>query len=123
MIRPAHDGEFLAVVRLLEGALLEVDPDRIREAIDRDDVLVASEEGRVRGALVLDGSHVEAVAVGRRHRGRGIGSALVRAAAAREEPITAAFEPRARGFYESLGFEIGSRGDRLYGRFDGDKES
>jgi GNAT superfamily N-acetyltransferase len=119
-VRGAHSGEFLAVVRILEGALLEVDPDRIRGAIERDDVLVALEKGRVRGALVLEGSHVEAIAVRRRHRGRGIGSTLVRAAAAREGTVTAEFDPRVRGFYESLGFEIDCCDDRCRGRLDGE---
>jgi GNAT superfamily N-acetyltransferase len=122
MIRSARDGEFLAVVRLLEGALLEVDPDRLREAVERDDVLVALEGGRVRGALVLEGSHVGAIAVRRRHRGRGIGSSLVRAAAAREGTITAEFDPGVREFYASLGFEIdcGDERDRCRGRLDGE---
>lgn len=106
MIREARSGEFLAVVRLLEGALLEIDPEDVREAIDGGDVLVAEEDERVRGALVLEGSHVESVAVRRRVRGRGIGSALVRAAADREGTLTAEFDPGVRGFYESLGFEI-----------------
>ncbi|MFC7008959.1 GNAT family protein [Halalkalicoccus salilacus] len=71
MIREARSEEFLAVVRLLEGALLEIDPEDVRGAIDRGDVLVAEEDERVRGALVLEESHVESVAVRRRARGRG----------------------------------------------------
>lgn len=105
MIRAARGDEREAVLRVLEGALLEIDPAEVREAIGRGDVLVAREEGHVRGALVLDGNHVEAVAVTRPHRATGIGSALVERAAERG-PLSADFRPTVRPFYESLGFEI-----------------
>ena len=65
--------------------------------------------GRVVGALVLDGRRIDGVAVRRSRRAAGMGSALVRAAAARGDgPLTATFQPGVRGFYESLGFEIGA---------------
>lgn len=105
MIREAREGEFGAVMRVLEGALLEVESDTVRTAIARDDALIAHENGYLRGALVLKETHVEAVAVVRRHRARGLGSALVEHAAERG-PLTAEFRPAVRPFYESLGFEI-----------------
>lgn len=121
MIREARPEEFVAVMRVLEGALLEIDPDRLRAAIDRGEALVAVKDDRILGALVLDGSHIEAVAVRRKRRGRGIGSALVGAGAARTGQLTAEFDPGVRPFYEALGFEIEPRGeDRLYGQLDGD---
>ncbi|ADJ13621.1 GNAT family N-acetyltransferase [Halalkalicoccus jeotgali] len=105
MIREAREGESEAVMRVLEGALLESDPDAVRGAIDRGDVLVAREAGHVRGALVLDGNRVAAVAVARRHRAKGLGSALIERAGERGVLI-ADFRPAVRPFYESLGFEI-----------------
>lgn len=110
MIREARETEVDDVMRVLEGALLEVDPGKVRQAIHRGDVLVASENGHVRGALVLEGTHIEAIAVVSRHRASGIGSALVGRAAERG-PLTAEFRPAVRPFYESLGFAIECGGD------------
>lgn len=127
-IREAESGEFLAVVRLLEGALLEIDPETVRGAIEAGDALVCVADGAVRGALVLDDSHVEAIAVRRTHREGGIGSALVEAAADREGELTAEFDPRVREFYEALGFDVerggaeareGEGGERCRGRLSG----
>ncbi|MFC6905474.1 GNAT family N-acetyltransferase [Halalkalicoccus tibetensis] len=105
MIREARETEVDDVMRVLEGALLEIEPGKVRQAIARGDALVASENGHVRGALVLEGTHVAAVAVVRRHRANGIGSALVRRAAERG-PLTTEFRPAVRPFYESLGFAV-----------------
>lgn len=105
MIREAREEEYEGVMRVLEGALLEVDPDEMHEAIRRGDVLVATHDDHVRGALVLDGARIEAIAVSRTHRANGIGSALVERAAERG-PLSAEFRPELRPFYESLGFEI-----------------
>lgn len=119
MIRKAHEAECEAVMRVLEGALLEIATADVRAAIDRGDVLVALGNGHVRGALVLDDVHIEAIAVVHRHRANGIGSALVKRAAERG-PLTAAFRPTVRPFYESLGFEIERTGEsRLQGRLSG----
>ena len=63
-------------------------------------------------------SHVDAVAVARGHRGRGLGRALVTAAGeAVDAPLTAAFRPGVRPFYEALGFRTVAvpDGDRLVG--------
>lgn len=84
---------------------------------------------RVLGALVLEppaaapgwarergaDAHVAAVAVRRRRRGQGIGTALIEAAAARADPLTAAFDADRRPFYEALGFDVEPVGGRLGG--------
>ncbi|KYH26930.1 acetyltransferase (GNAT) family protein [Halalkalicoccus paucihalophilus] len=121
MIREAREDEFDAVMRVVEGALLEVDPETVRGAIAAGDALVAVNRSHVRGALVLDGARIEAIAVVRTHRGRGIGSALVGRAAERG-PLSADFRPAIRPFYESLGFEIereDGREKRYRGRLSG----
>lgn len=117
MIRKARSDEFSAVMRIVESALLEIDPGDVDGAIERDAVLVAVSEGHVRGALVLDDGRMEAIAVNRTHRAKGIGSALVRAAAERG-PLVAEFRPEIRPFYESLGFEI-ECDERCRGRLAG----
>ncbi|WP_435177058.1 GNAT family N-acetyltransferase [Halorussus sp. AFM4] len=136
-VRAATDDDRLDVRRVLDAAMLQVRDD-LRERIAAGDVLVAQGDGggSILGALVLvpgedegtsprDGAaHVDAVAVRRARRGRGVGSALVRAAAERRGVLTAEFDPAVRPFYESLGFDV-SRVDgdgeasRLRGRYDG----
>nr|WP_254824697.1 GNAT family N-acetyltransferase [Haloglomus halophilum] len=83
---------------------LEVD----REAVMAGDseVLVAVTDGRVLGALVLDGERIEAVAVRPGRQGQGIGSGLVAAAGARRERLVAEFDARLVDFYGELGFDI-----------------
>ena len=123
-VREARPDEQDAVAAVLDAAMLRTDS--LGSALDRDDVLVAVAEERVLGALVLlqeedaDGEHrhVDAVAVRPNRRGQGIGSALVDAALARcgpDERLTAAFDADVRPFYESLGFDIEERDDRLFG--------
>jgi GNAT superfamily N-acetyltransferase len=131
-IRLADADDAVDVIRVLEGALLEVDAEGLRSRIDDGRVLLAetdpaAEGERTRtvvGALSLeshdddgrhvaadDRLHIDAVAVTRHRREAGIGSALVRAAiglaAAREvDRLTAAFERDLREFYADLGFRI-----------------
>ena len=108
-VRLAREGELPAVMNALDGANLEVDAGRVRERIEGDDgssVLVATEGGRILGALVLESDEVEAVAVRPGRRGQGVGTALVEAAAERRGSLTAEFDDRVRPFYESLGFAV-----------------
>lgn len=105
-VRPATVDDLPGVMTVFDAAVLETDVETVRAAIDADDVLVAAVEDRILGALLLVGEEIEAVAVRRNRRGQGIGSALVTAAAERRERLVAAFDPRVRPFYESLGFEI-----------------
>jgi len=117
-VRLADADDYLDVMRVLDGAMLSVDAETIRERIDAGTVRVATVERRVVGALVRDGDRVTAVATRRRWRGRGVGTALVSAAAAEQGCLVAAFDPEVRPFYESLGFEIEPTGedDRLRGQ-------
>jgi GNAT superfamily N-acetyltransferase len=106
------------VMNVLDGAVLSVDASDVRERIDDDSVLVAvSTDGTVLGALVLASDHITAVAVRRRRRGQGIGTALVETAADRRERLTAEFDADLRPFYEKLGFDIESakKPGRLWG--------
>ncbi|MGM0591869.1 MAG: GNAT family N-acetyltransferase [Halobacteriota archaeon] len=104
-VRPASTDELVAVMRLLDGALLEVDAETVSERLGTDEVLLAVADAPV-GAIVLDGGHVEALAVRPSWRRRGVGTALVEAATATVGRLTAAFDPRVRPFYESLGFDV-----------------
>jgi len=140
-VRRGDPAELVAVVRVLEGALLDVDVDSVREALAAGRVYVAvdgpasaagdgsaagdsSGTARIVGALYHEGGHVEAVAVPRHRRGEGIGRALVEAAgadvAAAGDPLTADFGADVRGFYEALGFEIESGDGRLHGAWTPD---
>nr|WP_224270725.1 GNAT family N-acetyltransferase [Haloprofundus salinisoli] len=102
-------------MRVLDGAVLELDAESVRRRLGTDSVLVAERSGHVVGALVRDDDHVDAVAVRRQHRAAGVGTALVRDALSRTGHLTAEFDPRVREFYESLGFEIRERNGRLWG--------
>ena len=120
-VRTATDGDALEVRRILDAAMLE--PGDVEARIESADVLVACDERggatgdgeRVLGTVVLEpesepesegGAHVAVIGVRRRHRGRGIGRALIDRALEREERLTARFDDGVRPFYEALGFSI-----------------
>ncbi|WP_266079116.1 GNAT family N-acetyltransferase [Haladaptatus caseinilyticus] len=109
-VRPATADEHCSVMRIVDGAMLETDAGEVRERIENGDVLVAEDDGRILGAAVLEpcdaNMHIEAIAVRRARRARGIGSALVGTARERYGGLTAEFDPNVRPFYESLGFDI-----------------
>ncbi|EMA61839.1 GNAT family N-acetyltransferase [Halorubrum kocurii] len=130
-IETASANDRLDVLRVLDAAMLETDPGVVDAAIDAGDALVArfDRTNAVAGALIAtrpepDRVHVDAVAVRRARRGRGIGSALVAAAVRRAERdaavsvVTAAFDADLRAFYADLGFAVRPDGDadRLWGR-------
>jgi sulfur carrier protein ThiS len=116
-VRPADADDHLDVMRVLDGAALSVDARTVGERIGSDETLVATVEGRIVGALVRDGDRVTAVATRRRWRDRGVGTALVSAAAAGRDRLIAEFDAGVRPFYESLGFDIEPiGGDRHRGR-------
>ncbi|MFB6079526.1 MAG: GNAT family N-acetyltransferase [Haloferacaceae archaeon] len=120
-VRRATPDDYVAVLRVIEGALLAVDAGAVRERIVAGEASVAVAGERVVGALVRDGERIVAVAVRRRRRRRGIGRALIERALASTGRLTATFDPRVRGFYEALGFEVrdappgGTRGERRDG--------
>lgn len=119
-VRTAVPDERLAVMRVLDAANLETNPDTVEERLAAGTVLVAGEDPPA-GALVAhstgEGAHVEAVAVRKSRQGQGVGSALVAAAADRWGRLTAEFDPGVRSFYESLDFDIEETAEgRLRGR-------
>jgi GNAT superfamily N-acetyltransferase len=119
-VRPARAADRLDVVRVLDAGLLDLSLATVEARIDAGTALVAVDDGTVLGALVADpaadaGAHVEAVAVRPNRRGRGVGTALVTAAADRWGRLTADFDARVRPFYESLGFAVEECGDRYRG--------
>ncbi|WP_254273004.1 GNAT family N-acetyltransferase [Haloarcula marina] len=122
-VREATVSDLPDAMNVLDGAALSIDVETVRAGIADDGTLVAvSENGeRVLGAVVLDGEHIVAVAVRRRRRGQGIGTALVEAAADRRERLTADFDADVRPFYEGLGFDI-ERADEA-GRWRGERDS
>jgi GNAT superfamily N-acetyltransferase len=96
---------------ICNAAMLELDD----AVLERGTILVAREDGRTLGALVLDDAEIDAVAVRPGRRGQGVGSALVTAAAERRSELVAEFDPGIRPFYESLGFDIDCGGERCRG--------
>ncbi|ADB58921.1 GCN5-related N-acetyltransferase [Haloterrigena turkmenica DSM 5511] len=127
-VRTAIDDDILEVRRILDAAMLE--PGDVETRIAEGSVLVAGDERggttgtaeRILGTVVLEpfekgeegdgsgngdrGAHVGAIGVRRRHRGRGIGTALIDRAVEREGRLTARFDDGVRPFYERLGFSI-----------------
>ncbi|MUW15299.1 GNAT family N-acetyltransferase [Halorubrum sp. CBA1125] len=99
--------------------MLETDAETVDERIAAGDAFVAraTRTDGVVGALVATRPdphrlHVDAVAVRRARRGRGVGSALVAAAVRRgaRDPdvrvVTAAFDADLWALYEGLGFDV-----------------
>ena len=115
-LRRADPDDAMPVIRVLHGALLEIDGETVRSAAERGDVFVAEDDGWVIGALVLEDNHIDALAIRRERRKQGLGSALVETAV--EEiggPVTADFRAGVREFWADLGFDIEREGARFYG--------
>ena len=104
-VRGATSEELPAVMNVLDGAMLDVEVEFVRNRTPGE-VLVAVEDGRILGALVLDGDEIVAVAVRPGRRGQGIGSALVEAVTEGRGRLVAEFDTRLRPFYEPLGFDV-----------------
>jgi GNAT superfamily N-acetyltransferase len=122
-VRTATTGDLTAALTVLDGALLVVEFGSLRRAVEAGDVLVAvSTAGTVLGVLVLDGEEITAIAVRRRRRDQGIGTALVEAAAGRRERLCAEFDGRVAAFWRSLGFDTEplAAPDRFRGRCPAD---
>lgn len=116
-VREATSEELPGVMNVLDGANIAIDAGTVGRRIEAGTVLVAG-EGHPVGVLVAiprqTGVHIEALAVRRRRRKQGIGSALVESAADRWGRLTATFDPPVRSFYESLSFDVESRGERFW---------
>ncbi|MFY4811445.1 GNAT family N-acetyltransferase [Haloarcula sp. AONF1] len=124
-VRTAKADEVPAVMNVLDGAVLSIAVETVRTGAEDGSTLVAMSGdnetgGHVLGALVLDGTHIEAVAVRRRRRGQGIGTALVEAALDGRDRLTAEFDADVRPFYEALGFDIEPLDEP--GRYRGERE-
>lgn len=134
-VREATDADELGVRRVLDAAMLETDA--VSDAVDRGDALVAAAAEQVIGAVVLvpvadvdyptaiageTGVHVDAIAVTRRRRGRGIGRGLLQRAIARTTRLTAAFDDDVREFYDALAFDVVAEDEdgRLWAERTGD---
>lgn len=119
-LRTADPDDLADVMNVIDGANLELPAETVDERIEEGQVLVAEEGGPVLAALVVepwsDWAYVEAVAVRRSRRGKGLGTTLVQAATDRFGPLIADFDDDVRLFYQSLGFEIEPLGE---GRFRG----
>lgn len=123
--RTATTDDLLAVLTVLDGALLQVDLADLRRAVAGERVLVAvSSGGTVIGGLVLDGDEITTIAVRRRRRDQGVGTALVAAAARRRCSLYAEFNERVVPFWRSVGFEVEplAASDRFRGHRETDGE-
>jgi peroxiredoxin/ribosomal protein S18 acetylase RimI-like enzyme len=115
-LRRGTNNDVVAAMRVLQGALLDVDGSTVRDAAPEGEILLAEDGDWVVGALVIRDGHVEGVAVRRERRGEGIGSALVEAAVADEDgTVTADFRAGVRGFWKGIGFEVEQEGSRFWG--------
>lgn len=114
-VRVATDDDEIGVRNVIDGAALQRGVPDLATALAGGEVLVAVEDSRVLGALVLDGDEIVAVAVRRRRRDQGIGRALVEATLQREGALWATFDPDVRPFWVAVGFEVAGRTEE--GRF------
>lgn len=133
IVRRATPDDELDVRRVLDAAVLSVPS--LEERLASDDVLVAVADGRVCGAIVVapegppttvgeqqterpadwrDRPHLVAIAVRRRRRDAGLGTALVRAAIERYGPLVADFDADVRPFYESLDATVREGDERCW---------
>lgn len=115
-LRRGTSDDVVPAMRVLQGALLDVDGSTVRDAAPDGELLIAESGDWVVGALVIRDGHIEGLAVRRKRRGEGIGSALVEAAVADEDgTVTADFRAGVRGFWRDLGFDVEQEGSRFWG--------
>lgn len=103
------DGDVLVAVEPTDPSGADSSRDSARDGSDTGSDVPAE---RILGAIVLEpleadaGAHVAGIAVRRRRRDDGVGTALVDAALERAGRLTARFDADVAPFYESLGFSI-----------------
>lgn len=114
-VRRAAPDDLPALMRVLDGAMLDVDAEAVARSADAGESLRADDDGTAIGVLVRDGEFVRALAVRQSRRGEGVGRALVERAAAETERLVADCRPGVAAFYESCGFRVVERGGRAYG--------
>jgi GNAT superfamily N-acetyltransferase len=118
-VRVASPSDRVAVSRVLDGALLEVDD--LGDRLEAGEVLLAEDGGTAVGALVVaeagpterslladwpaSAVHVRAIAVRRKRRRSGIGTALLERARDRWAPLVADFDADVAGFYADISVE------------------
>ena len=103
-VRLARPGEVGAVIDLLDRAMLQFDRSELPERIRHGSVVVITDGEKIHGTAVLGGHHIEAIAIAKAWRGKGLGRAIIEAIQRRTEVITASCHPQALGFYRALGF-------------------
>lgn len=115
----ADPADLVALMRVLDGALVDVDAETVEGRAAAGEVLRADDDGLTVGVLVRDGTLVRALAVRRARRGRGVGRVLVERAARETERLVADCRPEVAGFYEACGFRVVEREGRAYGLLEG----
>ncbi len=123
-IRPAFSSERPAVFNVLDGALLAIEYDRVSELLETEQVHVAvteTEPERILGVVVIENEEILAIAVRRRRRGQGIGTALVTDLKQRNDRLVACFDERVAPFWQAMQFITDSSTDT--GRLRGVWES
>lgn len=123
-ITTATTDDRVTVRRIVDAAALSLAEVDLPTRLAAGEVLLATEADRVRGTLVArrrDGDTViRAVAVRRRARGQGIGSALVETALRRWGPLTARCDQSIWPFWRANGATVVTvDGDRYQLRISG----
>ncbi|MFB6113154.1 MAG: ubiquitin-like small modifier protein 2 [Halodesulfurarchaeum sp.] len=117
-LRKATLEDHIGIMNVLDGANLAVDPMIGTDRIESGHVLIAESSLPV-GVLLASprsiGMHVEAIAVRRARRGRGIGTRLLDRAYDHWGFLTATFDSDIRSFYRNAGFAIHPNEDRCFG--------
>jgi len=133
-IRRGVSDDFLDVIRLFDAGVLETDASRVKDQLAGRDgfVRIASVDETPIGAIAVAKTppesvdisdefdeirHITAIAVRKTRQNRGIGRALVTAAASVVAPraLSAFFEKGLQPFYLACGFEIHERDDHFIG--------
>ncbi|MFB6169425.1 MAG: GNAT family N-acetyltransferase [Haloferacaceae archaeon] len=115
VVRRATPDDLVALARVLDGALVDIDATTVERRAAAGEALRADDDGRAVGVLVRDGPLIRALAVRRDRRRQGIGAALVERAAAATDRLVADCRPGVAGFYRACGFRVVEREGRAYG--------